>query len=170
MLKAWGGFKGWVCSDYDGTRSTIDAANGGLDIAMPGPPNRPDFFGTMLIKEVAAGTVKEAVVTEKATRVVYSLAKVGALDTPRPPTAGADVTSAAHLALARQLASSACILLKNEGGLLPLAMSMKVAVIGNAGNLGAIYGGDGSGKVVPKNTSAVPLFAAMKARGIEAMQ
>lgn len=37
ILKSWGGFKGWVCSDYDGTRSTIDAANGGLDIAMPGP-------------------------------------------------------------------------------------------------------------------------------------
>jgi hypothetical protein len=28
----WGGFKGWVCSDYDGTRSTVDAALGGLDI------------------------------------------------------------------------------------------------------------------------------------------
>lgn len=22
ILKSWGGFKGWVCSDYDGTRST----------------------------------------------------------------------------------------------------------------------------------------------------
>ena len=169
ILKSWAGFKGWVCSDYDGTRSTIDAANGGLDIAMPGPPNRPDFFGSMLIKEVAAGTVTEATVTEKATRVVYSLAKVGALDTPRPPTAGADVTSAAHLALARKLASSACILLKNEGGILPLTMSTKVAVIGDAGNLGAIYGGAGSGSVVPKNSSAVPLFVAMKARGIEAV-
>jgi beta-glucosidase-like glycosyl hydrolase len=37
ILKSWGGFKGWVCSDYDGTRSTVDAALGGLDIAMPGP-------------------------------------------------------------------------------------------------------------------------------------
>ena len=64
----------------------------------------------------------------------YSLAKVGALDTPRPPTAGADVTSAAHVALARKLASAACILLKNEGGILPLSMSAKVAVIGEAGN------------------------------------
>ena len=64
----------------------------------------------------------------------YSLAKVGALDTPRPPTAGADVTSAAHVALARKLASAACILLKNEGGILPLSMSAKVAVIGEAGH------------------------------------
>ena len=42
VLREHGGFKGWMCSDYDGTRSTIDAANNGLDIAMPGPPGRPD--------------------------------------------------------------------------------------------------------------------------------
>jgi hypothetical protein len=63
--------QGWVCSDYDGTRSTIDAANGGLDIAMPGPPNRPDFFGTMLLEQLKKGTVKQSVVDEKATRIVY---------------------------------------------------------------------------------------------------
>jgi hypothetical protein len=39
---------------------------------------------------------------------------------------------------------------------------------GDAGNLGAIYGGDGSGKVVPKNSSAVPLIDALRARGISA--
>ena len=168
LLKSWGGFKGWVCSDYDGTRSTIDAANGGLDIAMPGPPSRPDFFGTMLLDQLKAGTVKQSVVDEKATRIVYSLAKIGALDTPRPPTAGADVTSPAHRALARKLAAEACILLKNEGSLLPLAMDTTVAVIGDAGNHGAIYGGAGSGSVVPKNSSAIPLIAALKARGVSA--
>ena len=45
ILKSWGGFKGWVCSDYDGTRSTIDAANGGLDIAMPGPVRNYNLVG-----------------------------------------------------------------------------------------------------------------------------
>ena len=50
----------------------------------------------------------------------YSLAKVGALDTPNNNTADMDVTSAAHVALARKLAAAACVLLKNtplkEGG------------------------------------------------------
>jgi beta-glucosidase len=27
ILREYGGFKGWMCSDYRGTRSTIDAAN-----------------------------------------------------------------------------------------------------------------------------------------------
>jgi hypothetical protein len=85
----------------------------------------------------------------------YSLAKVGALDTPRPPTAGADVTSEAHLALARKLASAACILLKNEGEILPLSMGTKVAVIGDAGNKGAIFGGDGSGTVSTQTLHAL---------------
>ena len=90
-------------------------------------------------------------------------------------------------------------MLKNEGGILPLSMGANVAVIGDAGNKGAVFGGDGSGtdspayfvliprhsvcvcvcacvcvcvcvagKVVPKNSSAVPLIDAMRARGIAA--
>jgi len=43
-----------VCSDYDGTRSSVQAANNGLDIAMPGPPSRPDFFGQMLWGQLKA--------------------------------------------------------------------------------------------------------------------
>jgi beta-glucosidase-like glycosyl hydrolase len=46
---------------------------------------RPDFFGSMLRTAMKQGMVPESVVTEKATRVVYSLAAVGALDAP-PPT------------------------------------------------------------------------------------
>lgn len=230
ILKSWGGFKGWVCSDYDGTRSTIDAANGGLDIAMPGPvrlqfvcscaslprslsndfavcfaaladPSR--FFRHNAARPAQSGhceaecsrregnthRVRMAIASyspvvslhadsrliivimglryvrdifgRSALSVVlgflyrYSLAKVGALDTPRPPTAGADVTSAAHLALARKLASAACILLKNEGEILPLSMDTKVAVIGDAGNEGAIFGGDGSGTVSSSDTPLI---------------
>ena len=173
MLRTWGGFKGWVCSDYDGTRSTIRAANGGLDIAMPGPPARPDFFGGMLADAVKAGTVSEATITQKAVRVVYSLAKVGALDTKNNNTADMDVTSPEHEALARKLASASCILLKNApaGGtkgapLLPLDASKvkSIAVIGDAGNKGAIFGGDGSGKVVPKNGSAISIYDALRSR------
>jgi hypothetical protein len=58
---------------------------GGGVQAMPGPPMRPDFFGSMLRTAMKQGMVPESVVTEKATRVVYSLAAVGALDAP-PPT------------------------------------------------------------------------------------
>ena len=127
---------------------------------------RPDFFGGMLKRAMAQGLVPEAAVKEKATRVVYSLAAVGALDGPAPTgTVKTNVTSAAHFKLARQLAGATAILLKNKGQVLPLAPeTTRIALIGGAGfqncdpettaagaSQCAIYGGAGSGKVVPLN-------------------
>ena len=79
-LRDWNDFQGWICSDYDATRSTIDAALGGLDIAMPGPPVHADYFGTMLLSAVQNGEVPEEVINEKAVRIIYSLIQIGALD------------------------------------------------------------------------------------------
>eukprot|EP00937_MAST-01D_sp_MAST-1D-sp2_P000193 g193.t1 len=163
LLREHGGFQGWMCSDYDGTRSTIDAANHGLDIAMPGPPHRPDYFGAPLRKAVENGDVSQATIDEKVTRVVYALAKVGALDTPKAGNASTDVTSGAHRALARTLAASAATLLRNERGALPLDLAAlkrgkpgSVALIGSAAAApGAIFGGGGSGAVQPKEAVSV---------------
>eukprot|EP01063_Lacrimia_lanifica_P022615 TRINITY_DN30158_c0_g1_i1.p1 TRINITY_DN30158_c0_g1~~TRINITY_DN30158_c0_g1_i1.p1 ORF type:complete len:732 (+),score=179.57 TRINITY_DN30158_c0_g1_i1:65-2260(+) len=169
LLREHGGFKGWMCSDYDATRSTIDAANHGLDIAMPGPPRRPDYFARPLRAAVANGDVSQATIDEKVTRVVYSLAAVGALDTPKTGTADTDVTSDAHRALARRLAAASATLLRNEGGALPLNLAAlkkrpagSVALIGAAAGNGAIFGGGGSGKVVPKH--AVSVLEALRSR------
>lgn len=155
LLKGYGGFRGWMCSDYDGTRSTIDAANHGLDIAMPGPPSRPDFFGKPLLAAVKSGLVSESVITDKAVRAVYSLAAVGALDNPNNGSSDADVTSPEHRALARTLAAASTTLLRNENGALPLSLSAlagkkgSVALVGLAGRDAPMYGGGGSGHVVP---------------------
>lgn len=155
MMKNWTGFKGWVCSDYDGTRSAIQAANNGLDIAMPGPPTRPDYFGSLLRGQIKAGTVTEATITDKAVRAVYSLAVVGALDTPNPNNSSNDVTSPAHYALARKLAVDSYVLLQNKDNVLPLKRSANVALIGWAGSLPGIFGGSGSGRVVPKHKDSI---------------
>ncbi len=181
MLKDGTGFLGFICSDYDGTRSTVDAALGGLDIAMPGPPVRPDFFGGMMHTALAKGLLNESVVDDKAVRIVYALAATGALDedpaSRAQRTADRDVTSEAHVSLARRMASEAVVLLKNRDATLPLAQAaaadddrrggasgggLKIAVIGAAGRApGAIFGGDGSGKVTPKH--AVDVFEALEA-------
>lgn len=156
MLRERNPFLGWVCSDYDGTRSTIAAANNGLDIAMPGPPTRPDFFGTYLTEAVANGTVAESVITQKAVRIVFSLAAIGALDVPNPNTPANDVTSTENVALSRKLAAESCTLLKNRNQLLPLQDSVTVAVIGNAAFPDkAVYGGTGSGSVVAKRCVSI---------------
>ena len=66
------------------------------------------------------GLVSKEVVADKAARVVYSMAASGALDANGTGTAATDVTSPAHVALARRLAAASMTLLKNAGGLLPL--------------------------------------------------
>ena len=112
-----------ACSDYDGTRSTYEAAAGGLDIAMPGPPTRPDYFGSFLRDALNNHTIEQAVVDEKVTRVVYAMIASGALDDPPDPqhrNAAIDVTSRAHQALARRLAAESTVLLKNARETLPL--------------------------------------------------
>ena len=70
--------------------------------------------GDVLRKAIANGDVSQATIDEKVTRVVYSLAKVGALDTPKPGNASTDVTSDAHRALARTLAAASATLIRNE--------------------------------------------------------
>jgi len=86
---------------------------------------------------------------------VYSLAAVGALDTPNPNSIDSDVTSAAHYALARKLAAASCVLLQNKDGILPLSNRTRIALLGYAGNDGNIFGGSGSGRVVPKKVTSM---------------
>ena len=169
ILREYGGFKGWMCSDYRGTRSTIDAANNGLDIAMPGPPSRPDYFGVPLEAAIQAGRVSEAVITEKVVRIVYSLAVVGALDVENNNSSSADVTSDEHRALARHLSASSAILLQNKGAVLPLDLLKlqakgdgSVAVIGEIARDKPLFGGGGSGSVQPKSPVSVWQALAVK--------
>ena len=48
ILKGDWGFDGFVVSDWGATHSTVDAANNGLDIEMPGS----EFFGEKLLTAV----------------------------------------------------------------------------------------------------------------------
>ena len=80
-------------------------------------------FHTSLSDAVANGTVKQSVIDEKATRLVYSLAAVGALDHNNTGSITDDVTSANHTALARKLATASATLLQNKDAALPLSLS-----------------------------------------------
>ncbi|HYL51997.1 MAG TPA: glycoside hydrolase family 3 N-terminal domain-containing protein, partial [Acidimicrobiia bacterium] len=67
MLREEWGFEGVVMSDWYGTHSTVAAANAGLDLEMPGPPQ---WFGTPLAEAVRAGQVPEVTLDAKARRVL----------------------------------------------------------------------------------------------------
>eukprot|EP01062_Namystynia_karyoxenos_P005902 TRINITY_DN12045_c0_g2_i1.p1 TRINITY_DN12045_c0_g2~~TRINITY_DN12045_c0_g2_i1.p1 ORF type:complete len:1023 (+),score=199.81 TRINITY_DN12045_c0_g2_i1:121-3069(+) len=88
---------------------------------------------------IANGTVPLTTMRGHAERIVLSFMRLGFFDTdapdyPWPPATvrGWQVDSAAHRALAREAAAKSIVLLRNEGGLLPLnAKSLRsVAVIG----------------------------------------
>lgn len=133
VLKGEWRFSGPVISDWYGTTSTVAAANGGLDIEMPGPPRR---FGADLLDAVRSGAVDLATLDDKVRRLLRLVARTtGAA--PRD-----DGTAPA--ALIRRAAAEATVLLQNRGGVLPLdpARLHAIAVIGpNAAAIQAHGGG-----------------------------
>jgi beta-glucosidase len=66
-----------VMSDWWAARSTEPAAQGGLDLVMPGP-DRP--WGTALAAAVNDGRVPEAALDDKVRRILRLAARVGALE------------------------------------------------------------------------------------------
>lgn len=155
ILKDEWGFDGWVESDWVlGTRSTVEAANAGLDIEMP----LATFFGDELSKAVRSGYVKARTIDESARRILRKHVEFG-LDAPAPRDASV-VESAAHRALAREVADKSIVLLANDG-VLPLADGVRVAVLGEFADL-ANLGDHGSSAVSP--SSVVTPFDGLSAR------
>jgi beta-glucosidase len=146
LLEGEWGFDGLVMSDWYGTHSTAAAANAGLDLEMPGPPQ---YMGGRLLAAVRAGEVPEAVVDDHARRLLRLLERTGALDEPEEQAEQA-IDRPEHRTLARDAATEAIVLLKNEGGMLPLdpAGMRRLAVIGPNAARPAIQGG-GSAQVTP---------------------
>ena len=67
ILKQRWGFEGFVMSDWiHGTRSTVDAANNGLDIEMPAPVH----YGQRLRDAVSRGEVEEKAIDEAAKSIL----------------------------------------------------------------------------------------------------
>ncbi|MFG1806739.1 glycoside hydrolase family 3 C-terminal domain-containing protein [Streptomyces sp. NPDC049040] len=111
---SWG-FDGVVVSDWGATRSTEAAALAPQDLAMPGPH---PLWGEPLAAAVREGRVPHAAIEAKVRRILRLAARVGALDgvpAPRPAPAPRDPRG-----LLRRAAAAGCVLLRNEGALLPL--------------------------------------------------
>ncbi|WP_329139509.1 glycoside hydrolase family 3 C-terminal domain-containing protein [Streptomyces sp. NBC_01476] len=148
-LKGEWGFDGVVVSDWGAVRSTEAAALAAQDLAMPGPEPR---WAAPLLAAVRDGRVPEKVIDEKVRRILLLAARVGALDgvpAPRTPPAPADPRG-----LLRRAVAAGCVLLRNEGQLLPLttdgpARRRRIAVVGpNAA--AARFQGGGSAAVFPE--------------------
>lgn len=145
ILKESWGFDGAVISDWYGTYSD-NVPGGALDLEMPGPGRW--MAADSVIPAVSEGRVDEAVIDDKVRRLLRLMFRVGALgeDTPAAPVADDDRGAA----LTRAVAVESIVLLKNEGGLLPLDAGKRqtLAVIGENAHWAQIMGG-GSSQVNP---------------------
>lgn len=123
--KEWG-FKGCFMSDWFGTVSTADSINAGLHLEMPGPPI---WRGHLVENCVSHRTITEESLNE-AVRGVLTLVN-GAAKSGIPENAHeGQLHNKEIIALNRQAAKEALVLLKNEG-ILPL-QKKKDLVIGES--------------------------------------
>jgi beta-glucosidase len=154
VLKREWGFTGLVVSDWDAARSTVAAALGGLDLAMPGPNKH---WSDALVEAVRSGVVPEEIIDDKIIRLLRIARKFGAA----PGTAhtddghhGRQPRTAVAPALLRRAVAASLVLLHNDGGVLPLTAAglSSVALIGPNAISPVIQGG-GSVQVVPASVS-----------------
>jgi beta-glucosidase len=160
-LKGSWGFDGVVVSDWGAVRSTEAAARSAQDLSMPGPN---PLWGEPLEAAVREGRVPEAEIDEKVRRILRLAARVGALEgfPGAVPPAAAPADPGASRALLRRAVAAASVLLRNEGGLLPLdpaalaapsgpsrlAGPPRIAVLGPNAAAARVQGG-GSAAVFP---------------------
>jgi beta-glucosidase len=144
LKKEWG-FKGLVMSDWFATHSAIPAAKAGLDLEMPGPAR---FFGRDLLLAVESGQVSLNVINNKVRRILSLVEESGAFDHPRRSVKIKNTFS--RRKIAREVATSSFVLLKNEGSVLPLNLRTikSIAVIGPNAAFARTVGG-GSSMVKP---------------------
>jgi beta-glucosidase len=179
VLKHEWGFDGVVTSDWHAARSTTDTALAALDLAMPGPDGPwGELLAQAVTDGAVTGDVLDDKVVRLlrlAGRVSALSGSDGGPPAPgpvpasRPPaesapavavpaTMGADGTAEASTGqprlvdplLLRRAVAASLVLLRNEGGVLPVdpASVARVAVIGPNASYPAI-GGGGSAIVAP---------------------
>ncbi|MGE5326948.1 MAG: glycoside hydrolase family 3 N-terminal domain-containing protein, partial [Deltaproteobacteria bacterium] len=141
VLKKNFGFKGFVISDWGATHSTAKAAMAGLDMEQPGE----EFFGPKLKKAVESGEVPMSRLNDMVHRILRSEIAAGLFDNP-PHRQVPDIFKGFEVA--RHVAESGSVLLKNANNQLPLnASKLKtIAVIGSHADVGVLSGG-GSAQV-----------------------
>lgn len=137
VLKGRMGFAGLVVGDWNGHGQLPGCTvtdcpltfNAGLDLAMA-PDSWKGLFDSTL-RHVKAGTISMARVDDAVRRILRVKAKLGLLDTPA--TARADLSrigAAEHLDLAREAVAKSLVLLKNNGGVLPIRPGARVLITG----------------------------------------
>ncbi len=140
ILRDEWGFEGFVMSDWGAVNERVEALKAGLELEMPSSGGIGDA------KIVAAVNSGELPVETLDLAVERMLGFIFKSVENRNPAAVFDVDK--HHQLAREVARESMVLLKNEGGILPLAKNGRIAVIGEFARKPRYQGG-GSSHVNP---------------------
>jgi beta-glucosidase len=144
ILKQQWNFQGFVMTDFMfGMRDSKKAALAGQDVEMPFAM----IHNQHLKRLVESGEVPLERVDDAALRVLRQQVRFAQGRDPREYSLDA-VGCEAHRKLAREAAEKAIVLLKNDGGLLPLKKVKKLAVIGKLASV-ANTGDSGSSNTRP---------------------
>jgi len=159
ILRDEWGFEGLVVSDWTANHTTTESVKAGLDLEMPGPAR---WYGDLLVEAANIWQIEIETIDQAVRRVLRLVARAGRLD---GTASGGSYNTPAHQELARRVAQEAIVLLKNEGGILPLKAKQvqTLAVIGPAAENITTSGG-GSSFVEPPYR-VTPLAALRKALG-----
>jgi beta-glucosidase len=141
LLRDRWGFTGFVTSDYTslgelvthgiGDLQTVAARalRAGLDMDMVS-----EGLLNTLPQSLAAGLVTEEQITTACRRILEAKYRLGLFDDPfrylDAERAAREILRPTNRALAREAAAKACVLLKNDRGLLPLSAKTRVALVG----------------------------------------
>ena len=123
LRRDWG-FSGAVVTDWGGSNDHALGVKNGSTLEMPAPGG--DAVRELLAA-VQSGKISEADVDARLDELLTLVLDTSAAVQKHSRSFDAD----AHHALARRAAAESAVLLKNDGGILPLTAGAKVAVIGD---------------------------------------
>ncbi|WP_155373898.1 glycoside hydrolase family 3 C-terminal domain-containing protein [Catellatospora vulcania] len=122
VLRDEWGFDGVVVSDWGAVNERVDGLAAGLDVEMPGFGGHHD---QLITDAVNSGLLPADVLDRTVARILALIERTA------PARAGGHTYDRdAHHALAGRVAAEGTVLLKNDGGLLPLTPGGRIAVIG----------------------------------------
>ena len=145
ILRGDWGFKGMTVSDWGGTHSTMGAALGGLNVQMTGD----NYFGQPLIDSIRNGKLSEEIVNDRVREILrlrFAIEPIAEEVANTVQTSQPESRQTAY-----NVATKSVVLLKNEGGLLPINSEKvkKIAVIGRNAVATTAAGGMGAGVKTP---------------------
>ena len=147
VLREKWGFEGLVMSDWGAVNDRPEGIRAGLDLEMPSSHGVND---AKIVESVKNGTLDEALVDKAARNVLELVNKTEHI------SAGNETWDKENQhQLARKISSECAVLLKNDGSLLPLDSSKKIAFIGDFAQAPRYQGGGSSHINSFKVTSAI---------------